>query len=170
MCPSTHPGDVGVRCAKLDDNHRLCLGWSVDEGGMVNWENARHKPLPTTPRAQVADKVADMATRVAPAPSALDQPQSRARAAASWTDAERALVYQTILDVAAAKKFFTTDDVWAELGDEVPANRGIGVLLRRAQKNNRILPTTDQAFSQRSDRQDHDHGRYLRVWKSADVI
>jgi hypothetical protein len=141
---------------------------------MINWSNPRYKLPKTTPRRDVAASVAELAARVAPAPTVADQAQAARAgsesAARRWTDAERALVYATICEIATQRKRFTSDDIWRALGDEVPMTMGIAALLRRAQKNGHIRPTSDHAYSERPDRRDHDYGRHLRVWESAEVI
>lgn len=173
-CTTTSPDDPQAHCTKGEDNHLRCVGWSSAAGEMASWPNPRYVEPKTVPRTQAASRLAEMAARVAPATTVEDQvTAARAgseRAARRWTEAERALVYATICEVAAEKKRFTSDDVWRAVGEDAPMTMGLTALLRRAQKNGHIRPTSEHAYSQRPDRNDHDYGRHLRVWESTEVV
>jgi hypothetical protein len=152
----------------------MCLGWSLAASEMVSWPNPRYVAPKTVSRREVSSRVTEMAARVAPTTTVQSQVDAARAGAESasrrWTEAERALVYATLCEVASQKKRFTSDDVWHALGDEVPMTMGLAALLRRAQKNGHIRPTSEHAYSQRADRKDHDYGRHLRVWESTEVV
>jgi hypothetical protein len=87
------------------------------------------------------------------------------RAAKSWTPTEQRLVEVAITEAAEKHGEFTTDAVWAILGDTVPKTAGMAAMLKRVESRGFISKTDKHADSTR-ERGDHDAGRRLTVWKS----
>lgn len=163
-CRNTHD-DCGFlcRCDKRAGNHMLCSGWSDPAGGFVDWPNPAWEPPRTTEKASAASTVRELASKLTSAQAAVEGSE---RAAQSWTPAQRMLVEVAITKVAESCAEFTTDQIWAILGDQVPKTAGMAAMLRKATGKGFIEATDKYADSQREDREDHDQGRRLRVWRS----
>jgi hypothetical protein len=151
-----------LRCDKPEGNHKLCSGWSAALMQHVDWPNPAYEPPKAQESPAAESKVRALAAKMNSREAAREGAE---RAAQSWTPAERMLVESAITEVAEKHSEFTTDQVWAALGDRVPMTSGMAALLRVAQKKGQIEATDRYADSAR-ERADHDHGRRLRVWKS----
>lgn len=151
-----------VVCDKITRNHRHCSGWSDRHGGYVDWQNPSWTPPKTADKETAKSRVHELARKV-PGPQAAAQGSERA--AQSWTPTERLLVESAITLVAEQCDEFTTDQIWIALGDQVPKTAGMAAMLKRASAAGFIEATEKYADSQR-ERDDHDHGRRLRVWRS----
>ena len=157
-CRNPEPEGDAV-CDKTAPNHHHCSGWSDRAGGFVDWPNPAW-----TPSAVKADlKSAKNGLKAMAAK--LGGAEGSERAAKSWTPAEQLLVEAAITEAAEQHGEFTTDAVWAILGDTVPKTAGMAAILKRAEGKGFIAKTDQYADSTR-ERGDHDAGRRLVVWKS----
>jgi hypothetical protein len=150
----------GITCDKTTKNHKFCSGWSDEAGGHVDWPNPQWSPPKVKADAKGAE--ADLRAMAARVNAGAEGSE---RASRSWTDTERKLVELAIAEVADQVDEFSTDEVWAALGDSVPMTAGMAAMLRAATAQGVIEPT-DRYTDSRRDRADHDGGRRLRVWRS----
>lgn len=157
-CRSPQPGGDAV-CDKTVPNHHHCSGWSNLAGGFVDWPN----PGWTPPATKSDVKSAESGLRAMAAK--LGGMAGSERAAKSWSPTEQLLVETAITEAAEQHGEFTTDAVWAILGDTVPKTAGMAAMLKRAEGKGFISKTDKTADSTR-ERADHDAGRRLVVWKS----
>jgi hypothetical protein len=106
-------------------------------------------------------------------PSLFDQPQptpfergmeGSAKAARKWTDEQIALVDRAIKRVAYFRLYWTVDQVWEQLPDAFPVNKGIGARLNKAARAGMIRPTDRTQISKRTN--EHGHGQRLTVWET----
>ena len=82
----------------------------------------------------------------------------RAHADPNWMVRAR----RAVMQVALAKGVFTSDDVWAVLGDDRPPEpRALGAVLTQLAHDLKIEPTSDYRDSDRPEC----HGRPVRVWR-----
>lgn len=86
------------------------------------------------------------------------------RAARRWTPEQAARVDAAIEAVARRLPEFTSDDVWAELGDGFPVTKGMASRLTAA-KNRGVIAATGEVRTARRGG-DHDHGQRLSLWRS----
>ena len=163
-CRNRHDNGTEVLlCDKPSGNHRMCSGWSDRAGGHVDWENPAYTPPKVAQDApKASSRLQDMANRINGAQAGREGSE---RAAASWTPAQRQMVESAITEVATRQDEFTTDDLWGVLGQTVPKTAGMAAMLRKATSKGFIEPTDRYADSAR-ERDDHDQGRRLRVWRS----
>lgn len=84
------------------------------------------------------------------------------RAAAKWTAEEVAQVDAAIAACAATGETFTTDQVWARLGDDFLVTKGIAGRLVKAHNDGVIVPLGVVVLSQRTGA--HGHRQRLNVW------
>lgn len=146
-------------CNKTSGNHRLCSGWSDRAGGYVDWENPAYEPPKVaSDQPQAESRLRALASKVTGANGA-------ERAAASWSDTEHKLVMAAITEVAESQDEFTTDEVWTVLGDTVKKTAGMAAILKQATTQG-FIAATDKYRDSRRERDDHDSGRRLRVWRS----
>lgn len=157
-CRNPHPDGEAV-CDKTAPNHHSCSGWSDRAGGFVDWPN----PGWTPPAVKTDLKSAESGLRAMAAK--LGGAQGSERAAKSWTPAEQLLVEAAITEAAEHNAEFTTDAVWAILGDRVRKTAGMAAMLKRAEGKGFIAKTDRYADSTR-ERDDHDAGRRLVIWTS----
>lgn len=157
-CRNPQPEGDAV-CDKTAPNHHSCSGWSNRVGGYVDWFN----PSWTPPATKSDLKSAESGLRAMAAK--LGGAEGSERAAKTWTPAEQLVVESAITEAAERHAEFTTDAVWAVLGDRVPKTAGMAAMLRRAEGKGFIAKTDRYADSTR-ERDDHDAGRRLVVWKS----
>lgn len=157
-CRNPQPDGDAV-CDKTVPNHHHCSGWSDRAGGFVDWFNPHWTPPAT--KADVKSAESDLRAMAAK----VGGMAGSERAAKSWTPAEQLLVESAITEAAEKHGEFTTDAVWAILGDTVPKTAGMAAMLKRAEAKGFISKTDKTADSTR-DRSDHDAGRRLVVWKS----
>ena len=106
-------------------------------------------------------------------PSLFDQPEptpfergmeASAKAARKWTDEQIALVDRAIKRVAYFRLYWTVDQVWEQLPDDFPVNKGIGARLNKATRAGMIRPTDRTQISKRTT--EHGHGQRLTVWET----
>jgi hypothetical protein len=163
-CRNRHV-DHGAQCQcdKTTPNHKLCSGWSDHAGGFIDWENPSYEQPVTTDKASAKETLRNLAEKVSGHDAAREGSE---KAAKGWSTAQRLLVESAITQAAQENAEFTTDQVWAILGDRVPKTAGMAAMLSAAAKNGFISLTERYADSQRADRADHDQGRRLRVWRS----
>lgn len=151
-----------LRCDKTSANHKHCSGWSATRMGHVDWPNSNWEPPKAQESPQAESRVRGLAAKMNGRHAGAEGAE---RAAQSWTPTERLLVESAVAHVAEKHAEFTTDEVWAELGDRVPKSAGMAAMLKAAVRKGLIEPTDRYADSSR-ERADHDQGRRLRVWKS----
>ena len=86
--------------------------------------------------------------------------QAGENANADWMDAATAAVRR----VCSRVRFFTTDDVWSELGSDYKTHehRAMGAVMRRAKSEGWCVPTLNYEVSTR----EIAHGRPVRVWEA----
>lgn len=149
-------------CDKTVPNHHHCSGWSNLAGGFVDWPNSGWTP-PATKSDVKSVKSAESGLRAMAAK--LGGMAGSERAAKSWSPTEQLLVETAIAEAAEQHGEFTTDAVWAILGDTVPKTSGMAAMLKRAEGKGFISKTDKTADSTR-ERADHDAGRRLVVWES----
>lgn len=154
--------DVVLRCDKTSANHKHCSGWSAASAQHVDWPNPDWEPPKAQESPQAESKVRKLAAKMNGRHAGAEGAE---RAAQSWTPAERLLVEAAITCVAEKHGEFTTDQVWAELGDRVPMNSGMSAMLKAAARKG-LIESTDRYADSARERSDHDQGRRLRVWKS----
>jgi hypothetical protein len=156
-CGNKHV-DQGVSCVcdKTSRNHQLCSGWSDRVEGYVDWPNPDYQPPSSAGESATKATVSAIAKRV----------NGAAEPARGWSTGERLLVESAITQVAEQRDEFTVDHVWMVLGDQVPKTTGMAALLKQASSKGYVEATEKYADSRRADRDDHDQGRRLRVWKS----
>lgn len=152
----------GARCDKPRGNHKMCSGWSDARHGHVDWPNPDWEPPKAKEPVRAASRVRALADKMNGRHAGAEGAE---RAAQSWTPAERLLVESAISETAERHAEFTTDEVWACLGDRVRMTAGMAAMLKAAARKGLIEPTDRYADSAR-ERADHDQGRRLRVWKS----
>jgi hypothetical protein len=163
-CHNAHDDEgTSIPCDKTRENHRTCSGWSDREGGFIDWPNPSWEPPKTTEKASAAQTVRRLASKFTGAEAGVEGSE---RASASWTPTQRMLVEAAITQVAESCAEFTTDQIWGALGDRVPKTAGMAAMLRKASAKGLIEATDKYADSRRADRDDHDQGRRLRVWRS----
>ncbi len=127
-----------VRCDKTATNHRHHSGWSWREHGHVDWLNDAYEP-PKTQESPVAEsKVRTLARRMNSRQAAAEGAEQAAQA---WTPVQQLVVESAITEVAEAHGEFTTDQVWAVLGDRVPMTSGLSAMLKAAQRKGLIEAT-----------------------------
>lgn len=158
-CRNRHPEEQGVVCDKTATNHRNCSGWSDRAGGFVDWLN----PSWTPSAAKTDLKSAEGGLRAMAAK--LGGMAGSERAAKSWTPAEQLMVEAAITEAAEKNGEFTTDAVWAILGDRVAKTAGMAAMLKRAEGKG-FISKTDKTSDSTRERDDHDAGRRLVVWRS----
>lgn len=157
-CRNPQPDGDAV-CDKTAPNHHSCSGWSERAGGYVDWKNPGWTP--TAPKRDL--KSAESGLRAMAAK--LGGMEGSERAAKSWSPAEQLVVEAAITEAAEHHAEFTTDAVWALLGERVPKTAGMAAMLKRAEGKGFIAKTDRYADSTR-ERGDHDAGRRLVVWRS----
>jgi hypothetical protein len=158
-CRNAQPDGDAV-CNKTAPNHHSCSGWSDRAGGYVDWKNPGWTPVAT---AQSDLKGAERGLRAMAAK--LGGMAGSERAAKSWSPAEQLLVEAAITEAAERNGEFTTDAVWAILGDTVPKTAGMAAMLKRAEGKG-FISKTDKTTDSTRERGDHDAGRRLVVWRS----
>lgn len=158
-CRNAQPDGDAV-CDKTAPNHHSCSGWSDRTGGHVDWENPSWIPV-----AVVSGDVKSAERGLRAMAAKLGGVEGSERAAKSWSPAEQLLVEAAITEAAEQHGEFTTDAVWAVLGDTVPKTAGMAAMLKRAESKGFISKTDKTADSTR-ERSDHDAGRRLVVWRS----
>lgn len=104
-------------------------------------------------------------------PTLFDQPtpfergmEASAKAARKWTDQQIAQVDQAIRRVALLRSKWTVDQVWEQLPDGFPVNKGIGARLNKAARAGMIRATDRTQISTRTN--EHGHGQRLTVWET----
>jgi hypothetical protein len=153
-CPP-HPEHPEVRCEIKTGNHPECTGWSTAHQDYVDWLNSDYVPSKKV-RGQPKDQLREMAERVTPAPRVDDSAEAHReamagseRAANALTQDQKDYVIAAITSVARQHAEFTADDVYQELGDTVPASKGIAALFRQAAKQGVLRPTGKSVSSRR---------------------
>jgi hypothetical protein len=106
----------------------------------------------------------DDPTIVEPTPFDRGMAASERAARARWTPEQLDQVNAAIEAAARRHPSFTSDDVWAELGDGFPVTKGLASLLTAAKRRGVIASTGEVRMSSRGG--DHDHGQRLVVWRS----
>lgn len=154
-------GDV-LRCDKTGASHKHCSGWSSALGQHVDWPNPGWEPPKARQSPKAESRVRELAEKMNGRHAGAEGSE---RAARSWTPTQRLLVEAAIAETAERHAEFTTDQIWAALGDRVPMTSGMAAMLQAARKKGLVEPTDRYADSAR-ERADHDQGRRLRVWKS----
>tara|TARA_R100001230_G_scaffold2824_1_gene866 strand:+ start:621 stop:968 length:348 start_codon:yes stop_codon:yes gene_type:complete len=106
-------------------------------------------------------------------PSLFDDPTpfergmaASAKAARKWTDEQIAQVDRAIKRVAYFRLHWTVDQVWEQLPDGFPVNKGIGARLNKAARAGMIRATDRTRISRRTN--EHGHGQRLTVWETVE--
>lgn len=81
-----------------------------------------------------------------------------------WTQQQLAVVDFAIVQVANRLEYFTSDDVWIQLGPEFPVTKGMAGRLNAARGKGLIENTGQTTFSTRGG--EHCHNQRLTVWRS----
>jgi hypothetical protein len=167
-CEQHHPDERPVWCDLKSRNHPTCRGWDDDLQEYVDWTNESYEPPKHEEPRAARQKVATLASRVAPAsrtqegfPAAVEASE---RSADTWDEEQRKLVFDAIVSVATRQDEFTTDEVWAELAARVPVTKGMTAMLMTAVRRDVIGNTGKTTTSSRGG--EHDHGQRLAVWYS----
>lgn len=90
--------------------------------------------------------------------------EASAKAARKWTDEQIAQVDKAIRRVALLRSKWTVDQVWEQLPDDFPVNKGIGARLNKAARAGMIRATDRTQISTRTN--EHGHGQRLTVWET----
>lgn len=162
-CGNHHPHKGHVICDRPARRHPTCSGWDTDIHGFTDWENQTYAETKVSSPEQARVQARHMASRFSPQRAAAKGSEQAKR---RWTISEQLQIRAAIVTLAQEKDSFTTDDIWTQVGPDVPKTPGITAMLREADRDGFIEPTEDYADSQRDDRADHDQGRRLRVWRS----
>lgn len=79
-----------------------------------------------------------------------------------WTADQQKRVDAAIVTVAHRQRYFTADDIWAELGAEFPVTKGLAGRLNAAVRRKIICNTGQISHANRGGA--HDHAQRLTVW------
>lgn len=169
ICRSLHP-ELALQCENTKDNHRYCMAFNVEIFAPLHWENPNYEPPKTMAPGQAKQRVSEMAERAQKPPRTNMAAARKAarrgseRAQGRWDDGEKRKIYETVRWLAQNQDELVADDIWKAC-PEIKPGPGLTAVLRRACSENLIEPG-EHASSQRGERDDHDHGRQLRVWRS----